>query len=311
MDLRHAMNYRLLLSFILLLTIKSVGAQPALNVVVSIKPIHSIVTILMDGIGTPKLLLNSSDSAHTFHLKPSQIRMLSKSDLVITISEDFETGLRKALKNVKKDSHLKVSSLNQLNTLKSRGEEIYEVNEEEEEEEGNHADHTNDLHFWLDVDNMQLISQHISNLLIELDPANEIKYSENFNKVNSELTKLKIELRHQLEPFSSTRFAIFADTLQYFENNLNLKRPVIITPYHGARLSINRTLEAKKIIKDLNISCLIYGSEIRPNQINVLSEGLTLKTFKIDILGAVYPSGSDQYFNLMKRISSQLASCLK
>ena len=302
------MNYRLLLSFILLLTIKSVGAESTLDVVVSIKPIHSITTMLMDGIATPKLLLNSSDSAHTFHLKPSQIRMLSKSDLVITISDDFETGLRKALKNVKKDSHFKVSSLNQLNTLKSRGEEIYEVNEEEE---GNHADHTNDLHLWLDVDNMQLISQHISNLLIELDPANESKYSENFNKVNSKLTKLKIELQHQLEPFLSTRFVIFADTLQYFENSLNLKRPVIITPYHGARLSINRTLEAKKIIKDLNISCLIYGSEIRPNQVNVLSEGLTLKAFKIDILGSVYPSGSDQYFNLMKRISNQLASCLK
>jgi len=302
------MNYRLLLSFILLLTIKSVVAQSTLNVVVSIKPIHSIVTILMDGIATPKLLLNSSDSAHTFHLKPSQIRMLSKSDLVITISDDFETGLRKALKNVKKDSHFKVSSLNQLNILKSRGEEIYEVNEEEE---GNHADHTNDLHLWLDVDNMQLISQHISNLLIELDPANEAKYSENFHKVNSELNKLKIELQHQLEPFLSTQFAIFADTLQYFENSLNLKRPVIITPYHGARLSINRTLEAKKIIKDLNISCLIYGSEIRPNQVNVLSEGLTLKAFKIDILGAVYPSGSDQYFNLMKRIANQLSSCLK
>ena len=308
MDLRHAMNYRLLLSFILLLTIKSVGAESTLDVVVSIKPIHSITTILMDGIATPKLLLNSSDSAHTFHLKPSQIRMLSKSDLVITISEDFETGLRKALKNVTKDSHFKVSSLNQLNILKSRGEEIYKVDEEKEE---NHADHTNDLHLWLNVDNMQLISQHISNLLIELDPANEIKYSENFNKVNSELNKLKIELQHQLEPFLSTRFAIFSDTLQYFENNLNLKRPVIITPYHGARLSINRTLEAKKIIKDLNISCLIYGSEIRPNQVNVLSEGLTLKAFKIDILGAVYPSGSDQYFNLMKRISNQLASCLK
>ena len=308
MDLRHAMNYRLLLSFILLLTIKSVGAESTLDVVVSIKPIHSITTMLMDGIATPKLLLNSSDSAHTFHLKPSQIRMLSKSDLVITISDDFETGLRKALKNVTKDSHFKVSSLNQLNILKSRGEEIYEVNEEEE---GNHADHTNDLHLWLDVDNMQLISQHISNLLIELDPANKAKYSENFNKVNSKLTKLKIELQHQLEPFLSTRFAIFADTLQYFENNLNLKRPVIITPYHGARLSINRTLEAKKTIKDLNISCLIYGSEIRPNQVNVLSEGLTLKAFKIDILGAVYPSGSDQYFNLMRRISNQLASCLK
>ena len=104
------MNYRLLLGLILLLTIKSVGAQSTLNVVVSIKPIHSIVTMLMDGVATPKLLLNSSNSAHTFHLKPSQIRMLSKSDLVITISNDFETGLRKALKNVKKTHILKLAA---------------------------------------------------------------------------------------------------------------------------------------------------------------------------------------------------------
>ena len=51
------MNYRLLLGLILLLTIKSVGAESTLNVVVSIKPIHSITTMLMDGITMPKLLL--------------------------------------------------------------------------------------------------------------------------------------------------------------------------------------------------------------------------------------------------------------
>jgi len=64
-------------------------------------------------------------------------------------------------------------------------------------------------------------------------------------------------------------------------------------------------------MRDLNVSCLLYGQEVKPNQISVLSEGLSLKTFEIDILGTKYPTGHDQYFNLMKRISSQLALCLK
>ena len=296
------MNYRLLLSFILLLTIKSVGAQSTLDVVVSIKPIHSITTMLMDGIAMPKLLLNSSNSAHTFHLKPSQIKMLSNADLVITISDDFEIGLRKALKNINKAFHLSIINLDQLKIHNSRGEEIYGLNEE-------HSKF--DLHLWLDVDNMQLIAKHISTLLIELDPVNASRYSENFLKVHSELNKLKIELQQQLAPFSSTQYAIFADILQYFEDSLQLSEPVIISPFHGARLSIKRTLEAKKIIKDLNIKCLLYDSEIKAKQVQVLSEGLNLKVYKIDILGNEFAPGQGLYFNLMKKTSSQLSLCLK
>ena len=302
------MNYRLLLGLILLLTIKSVGAQSTLNVVVSIKPIHSITTMLMDGIATPKLLLNSSNSAHTFHLKPSQIKMLSNADLVITISDDFEIGLRKALKNINKTSHLSIINLDQLKIHNSRGEEIYGLNEEHEE----HEEHNKfDLHLWLDVNNMQLIAKHISTLLIELDPVNASRYSENFLKAHSELNKLKIELQQQLAPFSSTQYAIFADILQYFEDSLQLSKPVIISPFHGARLSIKRTLEAKKIIKDLNIQCLLYDSEIKAKQVQVLSEGLNLKAYKIDILGNEFAPGQGQYFNLMKKTSSQLSLCLK
>ena len=296
------MNYRLLLSFILLLTIKSVGAQSTLDVVVSIKPIHSITTMLMDGIAMPKLLLNSSNSAHTFHLKPSQIKMLSNADLVITISDDFEIGLRKALKNINKASHLSIINLDQLKIHNSRGEEIYGLNEEHNKF---------DLHLWLDVNNMQLIAKHISTLLIELDPVNASRYSENFLKVHSELNKLKIELQQQLAPFSSTQYAIFADILQYFEDSLQLSKPVIISPFHGARLSIKRTIEAKKIIKDLNIKCLLYDSEIKAKQVQVLSEGLNLKVYKIDILGNEFAPGQGLYFNLMKKTSSQLSLCLK
>ena len=125
------------------------------------------------------------------------------------------------------------------------------------------------------------------------------------------LRELKIYLEKETAPFLTSQFAVFSDTTQYFEKSMNLIRPVIITPYHGARLSINRTLEAKETMSDLSVSCLLYGQEVKPNQISVLSEGLSLKTFEIDIIGTKYQAGYSQYFNLMKSISSQFASCLK
>ena len=111
MILRHAMIYRLLLGLAFLLSLNNVGAQSTPNVVVSIKPIHSIVTALMEGVSRPQLLLESSDSAHTFHLKPSQLNLLSNADLVITIGDGFETGLKKTLRNIKIGSHIIVSEI--------------------------------------------------------------------------------------------------------------------------------------------------------------------------------------------------------
>ena len=302
------MKYRLLLSFIFLLAIKNVAAQSTPTVVVSIKPIHSIVTSLMSGIAEPQLLLKSSNSAHTFHLKPSQVQMLANADLVIIISGDFESGLRKAIKNIDDDSLFQIISLNNLSIHNSRSE-ILKSKEHDDADE--HEDNIYDLHLWLDINNMKLIAKHINNLLIKIDPVNEDKYNNNFLELMLDLEELKIDLEKQMTPFLTSQFAVFSDTSQYFEKSMNLLRPIIITPYHGARLSIIRTLMAKEAMSDLSVSCLLYGQEAKPNQISVLSEGLSLKTFEIDILGTKYPAGPDQYFNLMKRISSQLASCLK
>ena len=302
------MKYRLLLSFIFLLAIKNVAAQSTPSVVVSIKPIHSIVTSLMSGIAEPQLLLKSNNSAHTFHLKPSQVQMLADADLVIIVSEDFESGLRKAIKNIEDDSLFQIISLNNLSIHKSRSE-ILKSKEHDDADE--HEENIYDLHLWLDINNMKLIAKHINELLIKIDPVNEDKYNNNFLELMLDLEELKIDLEKEIAPFLTRQFAVFSDTTQYFEKSMNFLRPIIITPYHGARLSIIRTLMAKEAMSDLSVSCLLYGQEAKPNQISVLLEGLSLKTFEIDIMGTKYPAGPDQYFNLMKRISSQLASCLK
>jgi len=304
--LRHAMIYRLLLGLTFLLSFNNVGAQSTPNVVVSIKPIHSIVSALMEGVSRPQLLLESSDSAHTFHLKPSQLNLLSNADLVITIGDGFETGLKKTLGNIKDGSHLIVSEIDGLHLYHFRNTDTNEMNKDEKDE---HTDH--DLHLWLDIVNIQKTAQYIKEQLIKIDPNNSNTYEDNLIKIHSRLNKLKLELQQQLATFISERYAIYSDTLQYFEKSFHFQKPVIITPYHGARLSIHRTLEARNKMKDLKIKCLLYGPENTSKKMNVLSEGLPIKALRIDVLGAKLNAGSDQYFNLMKGLSSQLVECLE
>ena len=269
----------------------------------------------MEGVSSPQLLLESSDSAHTFHLKPSQLSLLSNADLVITIGDSFETGLKKTLGNIKDSSRVIVSEINDLNLYDFRNVDIDEINKDEKDKHTDHKEHEEhtglDLHLWLDIVNMQKTAQYISEKLIIIDPNNSNVYEANLIKIHSRLNKLKLELQQQLAPFSSENFAIFSDTLQYFEKSFEFQKPVIITPYHGARLSIHRTLEARKKMKDLKIKCLLYGPENTSKKMNVLSEGLPIKALRIDILGAKLNAGSEQYFNLMKGLSSQLVKCLE
>ena len=290
----------LLVGLIFFISISAVSAQLAPNVVVSIRPIHSIVSALMDGVSEPKLLLDSNESAHTFHLKPSQLNMLSKADLVITIGDRFETGLSKGLRHIDEKSLLAVSEINELRIYNSRNQDG--INETKEHK---------DLHLWLDVDNVQIIAQHISERLIELDPGNTSNYKANFSELESKLNQLNEVLQLQLEPLKSASFAVFADRLQYLEKKFEMQKPVIITPYHGSRLSINKALKAKNSMKNLGVKCLIYGPENTSKQVAVLSEGLNINTHSVDIIGVKLNTGSEQYFHLMKEISSQLATCLE
>ena len=288
------MKFRLILGLIFVVLFKSSYAQSTPQVVVSIKPIHSIVESLMDGIASPELLLKSNNSAHTFHLKPSQIRMIEDADLVVSIGDQFEIGLRKALKNLNSKNRVEIMSLNNLDLHQYRADKIYEKDHQEHDQETS----TYDMHLWLDINNMKKIAHHIYLLLVDVDPVNTNRYNQNLQLLTSKLDALETEIEAQMHPFSSKIYATFSDTIQYFEKKYRLGRPVIVTPYHGARLSINRTLASKNTMNDFEVSCLIYGTEVRKSQISVLSEGLNLKVHRIDILGQEFSAGPEQYFNL-------------
>ncbi|MEL7429666.1 MAG: zinc ABC transporter substrate-binding protein ZnuA [Pseudomonadota bacterium] len=75
-------------------------AYAAPDVVVSIKPVHSLVASVMQGVGEPVLLLDGATSPHDYALKPSQASELQSADLIFWIGEDLETFLEKPLETI-------------------------------------------------------------------------------------------------------------------------------------------------------------------------------------------------------------------
>lgn len=74
-------------------------ASAAPNVVVSIKPVHSLATGVMKGIGEPTLLIEGTTSPHDFTMRPSQAQNIQDADIVIWIGEGMESFLTKSMEN--------------------------------------------------------------------------------------------------------------------------------------------------------------------------------------------------------------------
>lgn len=72
------------------------GATAAPDVVVSIKPVHSLVAAIMRGVGEPQLIVDGAASPHTYNLRPSNARKLEKADVVFWVGPGLEAFLKVA-----------------------------------------------------------------------------------------------------------------------------------------------------------------------------------------------------------------------
>ena len=91
-----------LISTLIGLLVFSTISKADLKVVTSIKPIHSLASYIMDGVGSPGLIVDGYNSPHSFQLKPSHAKMLEQADIIFWIGEDLENFLEKPLATIAK-----------------------------------------------------------------------------------------------------------------------------------------------------------------------------------------------------------------
>ena len=69
------------------------AADDELQVVASIKPVHSLVSAVMAGVGEPHLIIRGQSSPHTFTMRPSDAAALEDADIVFMVGDTIESSL--------------------------------------------------------------------------------------------------------------------------------------------------------------------------------------------------------------------------
>jgi zinc transport system substrate-binding protein len=118
-------------------------AQAEVNVVASIKPVHALVMAMMDGVGTPDLIIEGTGSPHNYALKPSQAQLLQNADLVFWIGHDLEQFLEKPIEGIATNAtSIALMDSHGLTKIKLREGGDFENHDHDDHDD--HADHGDD-----------------------------------------------------------------------------------------------------------------------------------------------------------------------
>jgi zinc transport system substrate-binding protein len=294
-------------------------AASDLKVVVSIKPFHSLVSTVMQGVSEPALLLNGNNSPHTYSLRPSAAVKLQNADLVFWGGENLEGFLAKPIHSLAAGA--RVVSFEDTPGLILRPFRSVKEWQELDPESKNDQDHVkkrkinrlpgNDPHIWLDPLNAQKITQYLIQILSKFDPENSQTYHSNGKKTILRLSDLNIQLETKMSSVSSKPYIVFHDAYQYFEKRYQLNPIASVTVSSGTSTSVGRLIDIRKKIKIKKVLCIFTEPQFSPKLVQTVISGTAVKKGILDPIGTSISPGPEMYFTLLNNISHSISTCFK
>ncbi|WP_417584071.1 zinc ABC transporter substrate-binding protein ZnuA [Pelagibacterium sp.] len=305
------------------------AASPALaapNVVATIKPLHSLVAGVMDGVGTPELLIEGAASPHGFSLRPSDAGKLEGADLVFWIGEDLETFLDGPLETLSANAtKVEMMDIEGMTILELREGGLFEAHSHEEHaHEEDHDDHGHeheddneghnhehgDAHIWLDPDNARLMVAAIADALITADPENAQTYNTNGQAIVARLDALQDEVDARIAPARGKPYFVFHDAYHAFEQSFDIEAAGSFTVNPEIAPGAGRLTEIRSVVEQQGAACLFAEPQFSPQVIQTIAEGTGARIGTLDPLGADIADGPELYFTLIETMASNLIDCL-
>ncbi|EHQ51558.1 periplasmic solute binding protein [Ectothiorhodospira sp. PHS-1] len=298
--------------------------QAAPRVVVSIPPIHNLVSGIMEGVAEPVLLVPGGASPHDYALRPSDMRHLQSAQVVIWVGRDLEGFLERPLARLP-ESVTKVTLLKDAHLVRHELREggIWDRHDHGHGHDHNHGhshshshshghDHHHDVdsHVWLSPENAARIVRHVADVLADKDPDHADRYGENRDRILARLETLDATLQARLEPVRGRPFIVLHDAYQYFERHYGLTPAGSVTVDPARPAGARRIQEIRQRIQDSDAICVFSEPQFRPAIVETLIDGTGARTGVLDPLGADLPAGVGSYFQLLENLGQSLVDCL-
>ena len=318
----------------------------AQDVVVTINPLHGLVSGVMGDTGRAVLLLSPSISPHGVQLKPSQLAMLRKAKVIFYVDDSIETFMPRVRGILPADT--RVVALGReagVPLLPYRSGGLWRSAREDDHDDHDHDDHDHDehhddhdhdkhhddhdhddheshhhhggddMHVWLDPKNAIVMARAIESVLSEINPSNKQAYQAQTERVEAELTALDEELRDTLSSVADEPFIVFHDAYQYFERAYGLAGLGSMTLEPHTYPSPQRIKQLRDALRKTKARCVFSEPQFPTDLVRVVTEGIEARVASLSPLGHNTPSDKahtlDAYTSTLKNLAKAVYTCLE
>ena len=310
-------------------------AEPP-RVVADIAPVHSLVQMVMAGVGEADLLLPATASPHDYALRPSDAVRLQSAEVVFWVGPGLTPWLKKpldvlggaetvALFYADGTYHrpMRLGAAFPGHGGHGHGDDDKEHGHDGDGDHGkdrnadghlaeDHDDHkhaSDDPHAWLDPVNARLWVGVIAETLAAKDPGNAERYRANAAAAGAVLSDLTEELRNRLSKHREVRFLVDHDAYGYFEDRFGLSALGAVSDGHAARPGAKRVQALREVLEERPGGCVLRSPETPERALTALISGLDVRVIQVDQLGVGIEPGVDLYARLLTGLAEAFVAC--
>jgi zinc transport system substrate-binding protein len=287
------------------------AAEEAPWAVASIKPIHSLLSGVMAGVGTPALLVKGYASPHSYALKPSDAALLEQARILFWVGPALERFLMRPLETLGADADLvELLQTDGLTRFAVRQGGLWQAHQHAEPLTAADTGTTVDGHIWLDPVNAKAIVRRMALELSAVDPERAPRYAENAEALGRRLDALDAELAATLAPVAARPFIVFHDAYQYFEARYGLTGAGSITLDPDQPPGAERLAAIQARLAGAGALCVFHEPQFPTALIETVTRGTGARVGELDPEGAALADGPELYFSLLRDIAAALTGCL-
>jgi ABC-type Zn uptake system ZnuABC Zn-binding protein ZnuA len=286
-------------------------AAPLVLAESAVEPLNIVVTIpvlkdLAEQVGGHHVrvtsLLRGYENEHTYSPKPSDLIAVRKARLLFEVGIGLEVWVSSLVKNAGSPSLRVVTTSKGIALLRDRSDHDGAVQAAEEDERGN-------PHVWMDPENATTMMRHITEALIQIDPAHATEYRANQASYLRKLDQLRGDLSDRITRLADRRFIAHHPAWPYFARRFGFQIVGTIQPQSGSEPSALQLHGLIAKIKKDRIKVVVSEIQLSQKIPDLLAKETGARVVVLTTLPGGLPN-TETYLDMLRYNVLQLANAL-
>ena len=278
------------------------------QIMVSLFPQYDIIRQIAQDKVDVELFLPAGSEPHSYEPSASTLMKVVEADLFVYSSDELEPWVKRLVEGNASEDLIVLDASNGITLLEA--DHGHEGEDEDEEELAF------DPHYWLDPQNMIIMSESIRDALIEIDPENEAFYIENANSYIASLKELDSNWQDLFDRAQLNQIIYGGHfAFGYLSHRFGLE---ILSPYSGyapdAEPSAQALAGLMDVLAEKEINVIFYEELIDPRVARIIAEQAKVK---IEVLHGAHNLNAEEmqagwtYVSIMEDNIEKLKEALR